>query len=94
MNIFRHGHVRKQRIVLENHVDIAFIGRQLGDIFAVQDHFAGGRGFQTGDHTKQRGLAAAGGTQQCYKFTIVDGKIQRRDDKMLAKLFGNPFQTD
>ena len=76
MDILRYGHMGEQGIVLEYHVDIAFIRRQIGNILAVQDDPAGSRRFQTGDHAQQCGFAAAGGPQQRNEFTVVDSKVQ------------------
>ena len=39
-DVLRHGHVRKERVVLEDGVDIALVGRQIGDILTVEQDAA------------------------------------------------------
>ena len=71
-DIFIDRHMRPDGVVLENHADVAFARRQIGDIFAVDDDAPGGDFLQPGDHAHRGGFAAARGTQQYQKFTFVD----------------------
>jgi hypothetical protein len=58
-DIFRHGHVWKQGVTLENGVDRSLEGRHGGNVSAVQHDLAGCRIFEAGDQPQKRGLAAA-----------------------------------
>jgi len=59
-HVFVHGHVRIERIVLENHGDIAILGGNIVDQLVADVHFAAGDFFQTCDHAQGGGLTAAG----------------------------------
>ena len=56
-DIVRHAHMREQRVVLEHHADIAFVGRQAVDRFAVERDHALARPFEARQHVQGRGLA-------------------------------------
>ena len=47
--------------MLEHHIHIPFVGRQVGDVFVIQKNMALGGRFQTGNHAQHGGLPAAGG---------------------------------
>ncbi len=53
------GHVRKQRIGLEHHVDRPPVGRQPAERLPLQKDLAARRRFQASQNSQQRGLAAA-----------------------------------
>ena len=74
-HIFKHGHVRIQCIVLENHCNVSVLGRNVVDQTVADVQFALGDLLEAGDHTQGRGLAAAGRADQNDKFTILD--VQR-----------------
>jgi len=68
----------EKRVFLKDRIDSAFIGRQIGNILAVKDHFAGSGIFKTADNAQRRGLAATGRTQQGNKFFFADVEIDIR----------------
>jgi hypothetical protein len=51
------AHVGEERVVLEDGVDCAFVGRQAGDVDACQFDPAGGRVLEPRDHPQRRRLA-------------------------------------
>ena len=53
-------HVREQRVVLEDRVDVALERRQPGDVVAVEQDAARGRQLEAGDHPQHGRLARAG----------------------------------
>ncbi len=55
---------------------------------------AGGDLLQPGDHSQERGLAAAGGAHKDSEFFVFDLKINTLDDLDLAKGFTDVFQKD
>ena len=52
--------VREQREALEDHPDVAGVGRPVGDVVVVEEDPALGRMLESGDHPEHRGLAAPG----------------------------------
>jgi len=53
-HILVHGHVRIQRVVLEDHRDVAILGRDVVDTPAADVNFAAGRLLESGDHAQRR----------------------------------------
>ena len=76
-HVIIHRHVGVQGVVLENHGDVAVLGRNIIDQAVADVKLAVGNLFQAGNHAQGGGLAAAGGTDQNDKFLILDvqGKI-------------------
>ncbi len=74
-NVFKHGHVLEQRVMLEHEADLAFAYMARRGIFAIEQDLAAIRLFQTGDDAQQRRLAATGRPEQCGQFT--GWKLQR-----------------
>src|SRR6185437_101027 len=52
--------MRKQRVILEHHVDRPPVRWHRADVLAVEQDAAFARRLESGKHTQQRGLAAAG----------------------------------
>ncbi len=52
-NVLLYGHVRKERVGLEHHIDGAQVGRHVGQVNAVQHNLPGGRLLETCQHTQQ-----------------------------------------
>ena len=78
-DIFINIHMREKRISLKDRVDRPFVGRKIGNIFAVQKNFALRRQFESGYHSEGRRLAAAGRSQKGNEFTALDIQIEVRD---------------
>ena len=72
-DVFAHGQVREQRITLKNRIDLAFIGRDVRDVLAVQIHAAAVGPLEAGQDSQQGGLAAPAGAQEGEEFAFVDG---------------------
>ena len=76
-DVVEDGLVRPQRVGLEHQAETAFLGGQLEAAFAVEDlavadmDGAGLRAFEAGDGAQQRGLAAAGRTEQGDHFAAL-----------------------
>ncbi len=64
--------MRKQRVALKHHIDRPPIRRHLREIDAVEQDAAGIRLFEAGDQPQQRGLAAAGRSEQRKELALVD----------------------
>src|SRR5471032_280071 len=82
--VFRHGHVREQGVILEHHADIPLVRRNVVDRAAAQLNFTRRRGFETREHHQAGGLARAGRTEQGKEFALSDFKIEVFDDQQFA----------
>src|SRR6185503_20327107 len=65
-------HLWKERIRLKDDPHASFSRGQLGDLFAVQDHFSGVGHLETGDDAQNRRLATACSPKQHQHFTFSD----------------------
>ena len=93
-HVLAHTHVRKQRVGLEHHGDVALAGGKVGHV-ASADHDPPFRGtLQPGDHAQQGRLAAAGGSKQRDERARRDHKVERLDRRHLAVAFCDPREAD
>ncbi|MNY27259.1 hypothetical protein D3C86_1611560 [compost metagenome] len=83
------GHMRKQRIGLEHHVDRPPVGRNAGKALAVKDDLAGGRLLEAGQHAQQCRLSAARRTQECKELARVDVERKIVDGYEIAERLGD-----
>jgi hypothetical protein len=67
--------VRKQGVILEDCIDIPFIGWQARDVLSVQVNLSRGGAVETGDHAQAGRLPGAGGTKHGKKFAIQNFEI-------------------
>src|SRR5690606_39193579 len=77
--IVLHLHVRVERVVLEDHRDAAVARNQVVDNPVPDADFAGGDGFESGDHPERRRLGAAGGAYQNHELAVPDIEIDAMD---------------
>ena len=66
-DIVRHRHVRKQRVGLEHHADIALVRRHVGDRALVEQDVAGIGSDEAGDQIERGGLARSARAQQRHE---------------------------
>ena len=78
-HVLAHGHVRVQRVVLEDHRDVAIARRELVDALAADDQLAVGDVLQAGDHPQRRRLPAAGRTDEDHELAIADFEVHVLD---------------
>ena len=69
-----------QRIVLEDHGDVAVARRLIVDPLAVDDHIAIGDAFEPGDHAQQGGFATTGGPDKDHELPVLDLQVNAVDD--------------
>jgi hypothetical protein len=71
-HVVAHRHVRIERVVLEDHGDVAVLGLDPVDEPAADADLATRHLLEPGDHAQERGLAAAGGTDPHHEFAVRD----------------------
>ena len=69
-------HVRVQRVGLEDHRDVAVLGRLVVDDLAVDAQFALGDVLQARDHVQRRRLSAARGSDEDDELPVVDVQVE------------------
>ena len=73
------GHVWVQRVVLEDHGDVAVTRRQVVDDLVVDAQFASGDLLEPGEHPQRRRLAAARWADEDHELAIGDLEIEGVD---------------
>ena len=84
LNVLADGHRRIQRIILENHCQIALARCHIGNVHTVDENLTGGRLFKTRDHAQRGRFTAAGRTDQHGKGTVNNVQIQIRNDILFS----------
>ena len=87
-------HVREERVGLEHHVGRPPVGRHAGEVLPVEQHLAGGRLLEAGDHPHQRGLAAARGAEEGEELALVDDEREVVDGDEIAEALGDVAELD
>ncbi|CEI76402.1 Phenol hydroxylase [Pseudomonas aeruginosa] len=82
-----HRHVRVQRVGLEDHRQVAFRRRGVGDVRAVEGDAAAAGLFEAGDQAQQGRLAAAGGADEDYELAVADVEVDALDDGLAVEAF-------
>ncbi len=93
-DVLPHRHVRVERVGLEHHGDAPLRRRHIGDIRIVDEALAGGDILESGDHPKQRRLAAAGRAEQRGERALLDREAQIGDRGDRAVALRHPPQFD
>jgi hypothetical protein len=75
-HVLAHGHVRIQRIVLEDHRDVAVLRGELVHHIAADLELAVRDVLEAGDHAQRRRLAAAGGPDKDHELAVLDVEAQ------------------
>jgi hypothetical protein len=74
-HVLPHGHVRIEGIVLKDHRDVAFLGRNVVYDPRADGDLAAGHVLKARDHAEQRRLAAAGRADQDDELPVADFDI-------------------
>ena len=82
------GHMGVQRVVLENHRDVAVLWRDVVDNLAVYDDLALADFLQAGYHAQRGGFAAAGGSDKDDELLVrdVDVEVLHGNDALVGDL--------
>ena len=93
-HVLAHRHVRVQRVVLEHHRDVAFLGLQVVDAAVADADLTAGDLLEPGNHPQQRRLAAARRPDQHRERAIGDVDVDTVQDRRLAEFFLNRLNRD
>ena len=88
-DVLRHGHVGKQGVALEHGVDVAILRRDPGHVLAIEENAATVGLVEARDHAQQRGLAAAGGSEEGEELASLDGQADGVDRCKIPKTSGD-----
>ena len=97
--IFGHGEMRVECVVLEDHGDVAIPGGETTDVGVADEDAAGGQAFEAGDHAQGAGFAATGGAEENNERFVGDfeGEIEDGGDLLTAATtvdFGDGLKGD
>jgi ABC-type ATPase involved in cell division len=88
-DVSRDRHVREERVALEHRVDGSPFGRRVLEVDAVEHDGAGIGQVESGNHSQERGLAAARRPEQREKLARVDRKADVIDRNEVAEASGD-----
>jgi len=71
-----HGHVRVERVALEDHRDVAILRRQVVDDPIADADLAAADLLEAGEHAQGGGLAAAGGADEHHQLPVPDLEVE------------------
>ncbi len=71
-DVVEHREMREERVALEHHVHRPLVGRQPGEVLAVERDRSRGRRLEAGEHAQQRRLAAARRAEQGEDLALGD----------------------
>src|SRR5699024_2234830 len=77
-------HVRVERVVLEDHRDVAVLGLDVGDVTVADVDPTGVDVLEACEHTKSRRLPAARGADEDEEFPVLDLEVERVNRWSLA----------
>ena len=84
-HVLVYRHMGIQRVVLEHHGDVPVLRRDVIHAFSINMNLAGRHFFQTGDHSKRCGLAAAGGADKHDELPVLDFQVDVTDYRVLVE---------
>src|SRR5205823_7104535 len=84
-----HRHVRVERVILEDHRDVALLGRNPVNDPAANRDLAFADLLETRDHAQQRRLAAARRSDQHAEFAVGDVDVDAANDMRRAEVLVN-----
>ena len=93
-HVFKHIQMRKQRVTLEDRVDLPFVRRHIVDAFSVKKDIAAVRCDEAADDPQRSRLAAAGRAEQRDKFSIVDAEVKPVQHLFTVKRNCDVFQCN
>ena len=90
-----HGEMRKQRVLLKHHADVAPVRWKAGDVGGVDANGSRRHGHESGDHAQHRGLAAPGRPEQAEHRAGRDVEAQVvHGGRRVPEPFGDAFEGE
>ena len=89
-----HGHVREDRVVLEDEADVALADRDLRHRPLVEEHLAGGRRLEPRDHVHRGRLATARGPEQRGERSVRNLEVEVVDGVQRPEVLGEAAEGD
>jgi hypothetical protein len=86
--------MREERVALEHHVDRPPVGRHAGQVGPAENDPPGARRLEPGQEPHQRGLAAAGRTEQAKELALEDVERHVVDCRGRAEALGDALEAD
>ena len=86
--------MREQRIVLEDCIQLTFVGGKVGDVSAFEDDAAFVRRLESCENPERSGFSAAGGAEQCDELVFVNDEIKIVENDLVAEGLGNVVKMD
>ncbi len=75
-------HVRIERVVLEDHGDVAVLGGQVGDVAVTDEDLAAVDLFEAGEHPQRGGLATSRGADEDEELAVGDVDVELVDGRL------------
>ena len=63
--------MRKQRVFLENRIQVPLIGRHIRNVFAIENNLSGIGTYKAAENPERRSFSAAARTEQRYEFILM-----------------------
>ena len=82
--VFSHGHVREQRVVLKHHADVALVRRHVVDSAARELDLARSRGFKPRQHHQAGGFARPGRPEQGQELAFANVQVEVFHNQVFA----------
>ena len=86
--------MREDRVILENHADIALVGRDIVDDLSVKSDGSAFNGVKARNHAQQSRFAASGRTEQRKELAFLHIQIQVGDNGVIAVLFDDMLKVN
>ena len=76
-DVRRDRQIRVERVVLEDHRDVAVLRRDVGDVAVADEDLAGVDLLEPGEHAQRRRLARAGRADEHHELAVRDMQVER-----------------
>ena len=93
-DVIPYAQVRKNRIVLEYHADIALGWRYIIDSFVIEVKITAFNAVESRDHSQKSRLPTSRWTKKGEKFTLLDVQRQIRNDCIVTVFFYGVFDRN
>ena len=92
LDVLLHAHVREQRVVLEDRVDVPVVGRAPGHVDAAEQDAPRARQLEAGDHAQAGRLARARRPEHREELAAAHVEVDARDRGDVAEALDDPLE--